>query len=79
MIKTFYFIPTNKNQKFPYTHTFMGTLAGAKSKVEYITARLREVLTQGSIGCILQDQDTKEIAFLAPSSSEGPFGKWEDR
>jgi hypothetical protein len=81
MIRQYFIIPTNEGQELNYIHTFKGTLQQAKHKAEYITARLKDTFTQGSVGCIIQDQNAKEIAFLAgvPQSGTPGLGHWEKR
>ena len=72
-MKTYHIVTTNEGQELNYTHIFKGTLATAKHKAGYITATLQGVLTQGTIGCSIQDLSGKELAFLSASNV------WEKR
>ena len=65
-MKTYLIVPTNEGQELNYVHTFTGTMDQAKSKALYMTAKLQDVLIQGEIGCLIQDQSGKELAFLTP-------------
>jgi hypothetical protein len=60
--------PTNNGIKLNYTHTFTRlSLKEAQMFGEYMRDQLQKILTQGSIGCLIQDQSGKEIASLPPT------------
>jgi hypothetical protein len=71
----YFIIPTNEGQELNYTHTFKRPrLKEAKMFGEYMRDQLQKILTQGAIGCLIQDQSGKEIAFLPPTGIN-----WEKR
>lgn len=62
----FFIIPTNEGQELNYVHNFQGlSLAEAFSFGRRMRDKLQDVLTQGSIGCIIQDEKAEEVALLA--------------
>jgi hypothetical protein len=71
----FFIIPTNEGDYLNYKHTFKRfRLKEAQLFGEYMRDQLKPILSQGSIGILIQDQSGKETAFLPPTGT-----KWEKR
>jgi isoaspartyl peptidase/L-asparaginase-like protein (Ntn-hydrolase superfamily) len=58
-------IPTNEGTEMNYNHTFKRPhLKEAKIFGEYMRDQLQKIMTQGTIGTVIQDQSGKIIATL---------------
>ena len=67
-------IPTNGGQELNYNHTIQRPLKEVKLFGEFMRDQLKPILTQGSIGMVIQNQSGKEIASLPPTGH-----KWEEK